>query len=575
MGKYNTFTITEMMKKIRNNEVYLPALQRHFVWKYTKIEKLFDSIMKGYPIGTFLFWKVDKGLADTYTFYEFISNYHQKDKYLNDKAKKPELKDEIIGVLDGQQRLSSMYIALQGTYAYKIPYKWENNKDAYPSRELYLNLLHAVNESNSEEQYEFSFLTVEEAKVIDDKHFWYKVKDILKWNDQNYDSMADDFVDDKLDFVKKEQKKNARTMLKRLCRNILIEDIINYYELTNPNLDNILDIFVRVNSAGQQLSKSDLLFSTIVANWDNARDEIEKLIDQMNGKGDGFRFNTDFVMRSCLVLTNCQVLFKIENFKKENIGKIKEAWSKIENTLLKTIDLLVELGFSGENLVSYNAVIPIAYYLYKGGKLADLDKLNIKKYLIVSTLNGVFGTHGDHVLGSLRNEFDKKNDYAKFDFDWLKTIRIDNVNPYVLTADQINGIFEDNQKNAYTYMILMLLYPSLKLNQVRFDQDHIHPYVGFSKSELKKIGLSDEKIAKWQIDRNKLPNLELLESGENRSKQDTPFANWLASVAKDSASETAYKKLHYIPLVSYELKDFQLFYSERKKLMVDKILTLI
>jgi len=103
--------------------MYLPALQRHFVWHHDQIELLFDSMMKGYPIGTFLFWKVNKQLADTYTFYEFISNYHEKDNYLNDKAKKTEIKEEIIGILDGQQRLSSMYIALQGSYAYKLPYK--------------------------------------------------------------------------------------------------------------------------------------------------------------------------------------------------------------------------------------------------------------------------------------------------------------------------------------------------------------------------------------------------------------------------------------------------------------------
>ncbi len=124
---YEYKSIREVLEMIGNNEIYLPAIQRKFVWKYSQIESLFDSIMRGYPIGTFFFWYVRGNKKNEYTFYKFLQDYHERDRYLNDIAPKPELRERIIGVLDGQQRLSSMYISLQGTYAYKRPYaKWNS-----------------------------------------------------------------------------------------------------------------------------------------------------------------------------------------------------------------------------------------------------------------------------------------------------------------------------------------------------------------------------------------------------------------------------------------------------------------
>ncbi|MGO1041101.1 DUF262 domain-containing protein [Clostridioides difficile] len=52
---YKVYTIREVIDRIRSNKIYLPAIQRKFVWKSEQIERLFDSIMRGYPIGTFLF----------------------------------------------------------------------------------------------------------------------------------------------------------------------------------------------------------------------------------------------------------------------------------------------------------------------------------------------------------------------------------------------------------------------------------------------------------------------------------------------------------------------------------------
>ena len=172
--------VRDAMRQISQGKIYLPAIQRRFVWGPRKIETLFDSILRGYPIGTFLFWFVEGDTKDDYTFYQFIQDFHERDRALNEVAPSPHLADEFIGVLDGQQRLNSMYVALQGSYAYRRKYaRWENAA-SFPARHLYVNLLFEPTEESSV-KYKFSFLTQDEAAAADDAHVWFLVKDVLGW----------------------------------------------------------------------------------------------------------------------------------------------------------------------------------------------------------------------------------------------------------------------------------------------------------------------------------------------------------------------------------------------------------
>ena len=160
-------------------------------------------------------------------------------------------------------------------------------------------------------------------------------------------------------------------------------------KIEEQELDNILKIFVRVNSGGTILSKTDLLFSTIIATWEDGRDEIETFITELNKKGNGFRFNNDFVMRSCLVLTDCHVIFKVNSFKSENVLKIKTEWPTIKDAIKRTVDLLVEMGINGQNLTSQNAIILIAYYIAKGGVIDSTTKKEFQLYIVHALLKNI------------------------------------------------------------------------------------------------------------------------------------------------------------------------------------------
>lgn len=158
MAYQTALTISEVFNDIHRKKYLLPAIQREFVWNTNQIERLFDSLMRDYPISSFLFWGVDKEKVNDFEFYEFLRQYHERKQVHNPKASVSG-EEGVTAVLDGQQRLTSLYIALKGTYAHKIPRKHWDNDQAYPERKLHLNIL----SSSTKDGREFDFLTAEEA----------------------------------------------------------------------------------------------------------------------------------------------------------------------------------------------------------------------------------------------------------------------------------------------------------------------------------------------------------------------------------------------------------------------------
>ena len=277
---YEKKSVRSVISDINSRKIYLPAIQRKYVWDDDQITRLMDSIMLGYPIGTFLFWKVKKTVINKkeYSMYEFIKDFHERDLYKNPPAPQPfpigSDEETIWAILDGQQRLTSMYIALQGSVSRKLPNKrWKNN-DAFPQKELFFNL-HSRGISEDDISYEFRFMSSDEAKNQKENELWYLVKDILKYSQAEIVTeiiVPNNWLTDKL----------AMNNLSLLHTRLTNDEIINYFEVETDSIDSVLDIFVRVNSGGTVLSKSDLLFSTIVSHWDKARDEIDKLLSEIN-----------------------------------------------------------------------------------------------------------------------------------------------------------------------------------------------------------------------------------------------------------------------------------------------------
>lgn len=567
---YSSLSIRQLITDINSNKYYLPAIQRKFVWGEDKICRLFNSIMQDYPIGTFLFWELTAQKANEYTFYEFLKNYHERDS--KNQLVNYDFPFEIRGVLDGQQRISSMYIALQGVYCTKKKYAKSTNNSAYPERKMYINLLN--------EDYEFKFLTEKDAQNSKNGYF-YLVRNILSEledSDADSDNIVDELIetDPSRSDLLIENRRQAKKIINRLLNKFNDDQLVSYFKIINKDLDDILDIFVRVNSGGTILSKSDLLFSTLVAHWEDGRDQIEKLISDMNGEDGLFNFNTDFLMRTCLFLVDAPMNFKVQTFNSTNINKIKDNWDYIRKALIDAAAMLREFGFNKKRLSSNYAATPLAYYLYKGGKVDSTTKRELRKLIVHSLLKQVYSGQADTALSGLRDGFRIKSDNGdeyilkntSFNFSEYKHTRMSGGKKLTIDTTDVESFLE-YKKGAFSFLLLSTLYPDLKLDQISFHQDHMHPHSKFKPSILKGVGIDGETIKQWQDMRDQVPNLQLLEGRENTVKQATDLSKWVNDKADDA---TYYRKRNYIlDEQSLELADFEEFFSNRKQLLRKKL----
>jgi uncharacterized protein with ParB-like and HNH nuclease domain len=572
MAFVDPITISDAIENLHKRKYLLPSIQREFVWNTDQIELLFDSLMRGYPINSFLFWEVEKGNVQNYQFYEFLREYHERDNTHNVKAN-VKGQNSIIVILDGQQRLTSLYIGLKGTYSYKLPHKNWDNDLAFPKRRLYLNILKQA--EDFEKIYDFQFLTDEEALKNDKDHFWFLVGNIL-----NYTQLSDilDLITEIADKYKGRSKFAGNT-LTQLFQIIHLTKTINFFLEKDESLDRVLNIFIRVNSGGTFLSYSDLLLSIATAQWKerDAREEITSFVDEINEIGNGFDVNKDFILKSCLVLSNINdIAFKVDNFNKENMINIEKNWDDITDSIRLSYILIHSLGYNRETLTSNNAIIPIAYYLYMKKNPLNFsvaakyeeDRHLISLWLAIVLLKRTFSGQPDNILRPIREIL--KNENNSFPLNSIKEKLKGTAKSLNFNDEEIDSLFENSYGKSYTFSILALLYPSLDYRN-QFHEDHIFPKTLFTEKKLKKLGISDNKFEFYLGNYNCLANLQLLEGIKNQEKAKTPFDVWIREKFPKLIDRKAYMERNYIPDVSFGMENFEIFIIKRKELIKKKL----
>ena len=582
MAYETPITIKKAIENIRRKKYLLPSIQREFVWDTWQIERLFDSLMRDYPISTFLFWKLSKDKTKDFQFYEFLRNYHAKNNRHNIKA--DIMGDEdIIALLDGQQRMTSLYIALAGSIAEKAPYlKWDS-PHAFPEKKMYLDLF--AESEDTDLKYDFQFLTVKELAEYDDDEgvFWFEASKIMTMEDSS--SVMQYAIQNDLMNTAKYSKKQSSFALDTLAKfqNIIHQKgTISFYLEESEELDKVLQIFIRINSGGTKLSYSDLLLSIATAQWEekDAREVIHQFVDEINSIGDGFKFNKDFVLKSCLVLADLNdIKFKVDNFTKANMSIIENKWNGISESLKRAVELVSKLGYSRDNLPATNTVIPIAYFIYKNefensiihSQARQQDRIQIKEWLARVLIKGIFGGQPDSIYPVMRKLTNEHKGYFPLEeiINYYKGRR----KSLTFTEDDIDSILELNYGKAQTFSALVLLYPSLNWN-FKYHQDHIHPKSFFTTRKLNKLGFTDaEQIQEFQLRFNTLPNLQLLQANENTEKNNKNFDSWLDEVYPNTEDQRTFILQHHIPTdASLALEDFIEFFESRKKAIKTKLM---
>jgi hypothetical protein len=568
-------TIAAALGRIQSTYYVLPAIQREFVWKAEQIERLFDSLMQGYPFGTFLFWKVEPSTSGKFKFYDFVLNYHQRDA-----AHCPELpalhNQAVTAVLDGQQRLTALNIGLRGSMAVKQPNKWRTNPDAFPKRTLRVNLLAPIEPDEDGAVYDFRFLEEAQAQQTSTE-LWFKVPDILGMKDGP--AMLNWLVARNLSG---DPLSRAYATLDRLHRVVHTEPVIHYYEEETQDVERVLNIFIRLNAGGTVLSYSDLLLSIAVAEWKtiDARAEIHKLVDELNRIGTGFNLTQDFVLKAGLMLADiASVGFKVENFTHANMATLETNWPAIRSALVRTIELAATFGLNGQTLRADSALLPIAYYLYAReapdnyvthGQFAA-DRETIRQWLVCSILkaSGIWGSGLDTLLTALRDVIQKsgKDGFPELQLRGEMDARAKSL---TFTPAEIEDLLSMQYGDKRLFALLSLLFSFVDLRN-QFHIDHVFPYSRFTPTRLKKAGILDEKIEALAREANELANLQLLDGAANNEKRAALPVPWLDSLFPVNRDREHYISIHLLRDIPSEIAGCEAFWSSRRERLRTKI----
>lgn len=553
-------TIYNALKNIENGKYVMPAFQRQFVWGMEQIEKLWDSILLDYPIATFLLWKVDDTniTKDTY-FCRFLEEVTFDSRKQSDSTNygltsiNTEYTD--IAILDGQQRLTSLFLSLLGNACIRPNYarkKTENKVLTKLLIELNKNKVAVDEEEYNSKKFDIKF----SEKIARLSPTQFEIKIILEERFQN-DDTREIAIEESIKNVPNDSKEYARTILNKLYNKIFIEKLIRYTEIRDMKQDDALEMFVRFNNGGKSLKKSEITMSILEAYWPSAKTEFGKiLIDSYKN------FDTDFIIRSSLMLFGDVVKSTINKKISEDL---KNNWNEFKNSLKNLESILHELKidinrFSG----SWNVLLPIIYYIYYN---PDYTKnINIlRSYL----LRAIFFTYFQSgTTGKLQQ---MKSKILDIDFDFTIDM-LDSIPALKVTDGKIEDLLSLEKGDRVTGEVLYYISLDWINKSYKYEQDHLHPDNKFNESKPYSVSIQD--WSRWRGMRNRLPNLQLLEGRSNGSKSDMRLIDFYNDM--NNEQKIIFHKQAFIPKdISLEIEKFEEFYNKRKDLLIQKIKELL
>lgn len=550
--------ITYLNNEIEEGGFWLPNIQRDFVWDEDQIEKLLDSILREYPIGTLLIWKTKSSIK----YRRFISCYSDGHNKIDD-YETPNTNQKLL-VLDGQQRLQSLYIALKGSY---------NGK------EMYFDVL-SQNNGREDIKYKFKFMSDE------NNGSWIKLKDLVYSNKKARDVAREIIIKLKNNDMKLERDDEniIEDNIAQLMEVFNTQEFISYQELDSVDndsiyrLNDIVEIFIRANSGGTKLEKTELLFALLTVKIEDIEERLKELISELNRTG--YEFGKDYILKVCLVLIGVGSKYDVDKFRNEkNIQLITENFDDIGNCIKDVKDFVYEKAMlrNDDALGAYIPLIPLIYLRYINKKeFYRLENKGLAKWIIKVIFTGIFNGTSDSFMDECIKEIESSRTIS---FDRFNDIFINKNKTLDITEKNILlASYGNNQNNRRKlYLLFNLWYsnfnfkPSFKGNEPNID--HIFPQ-SLLKSIKEVSSETGRQVMKYKdADRNRIGNCMLLSAQENGAggKCDIIPEEWF----KDK--DDSYFEMHLIPKDRNLLKveNYDKFIEEREKVIIEKFKTLL
>ena len=547
-------TIRKIINVLNNRDegggFWLPNIQRHFVWSEDQICRLFNSIMREYPISTLLVWKTTNKIRRR----KFIDNWKASLR-LSDFYVPEDISQKCL-VLDGQQRLQSLFIGLSGSY---------------DERELYFDVLSSQTSAPDDIRYKFKFMSASQGIFP-----WTKFKELI-FTTKRINKVRDQIASRAGRTLSASELEKIEDHLQTIERTFKMDEAIAYQELDsvdNPDLykeDDVVEIFIRANSGGTKLGKSDLLFSLLIASWEVAEEKIEELLQSLNRTG--FAFDRDFVLKTCLVLLNQGARYEVTKFRKEGVREsIEKKWPQIASAISDVLDFVTGKTYirCDKAIPSYLALIPLVYFRFhypaewRSGK--DYDS-----YLLRCLVAGAFGGQSDNLLDAIIKRIDEIKSFVASDvFEIVKS----QGRSLELTD---NRLFEMGYGSKTIHLLFNIWYREFNVVPLYVNNfpeiDHIFPQSALKQEKILNPETGRPVMKYRDGERNQLANCMMLRKLENGpgGKGSTLPEEWFES--KDSA----YFNEHLIPddRTLLHMDRFEDFIEARKKLIRGKFADLL
>jgi len=521
--------IYQVIDKINDNQIFVPAFQREYVWKRKNVKALFTSLIKKRPTGTLLTW---------------------------DTTNPPELKGEkkyssemgaVKLLLDGQQRVTTIYMIHQG----KLPPYYSQREIRNDVFNLYVNL---------------ETLELEYYKKFAMQHnpFWVNLTEIFQKKKTSYDVRN----------ALREQGKLSEDIEKLIDENF--ESIKSVSDREFPeqiipigtSIREAIDIFYIVNAGGVNLTEAELALAQISGYWPEARELFKAKLLELEEHG--FAFRLDFIIYALLGVTHYMGSDLRRLHSDDNLQTIKHAWDRLDHQILGyVVNVLRDHAFV-DHLGEINsdfALIPMITAIFKkpNGQLTEVEVKKAVKWFYYSQLR-------QRYTGQVPQKLDQdlaivKNSSSPFD-DLLGVIEQER--SLDIEEKEFNGrdirhplfslmrwYFKSKSATCLTSGV------SIRQNMGKdysLKNDHIFPY-----TVLKKHGYDTNNRLKYAL-AQELTNRAILAKVENRDKSDQVAEKYLKKARSQFPSALS-KQCIPEDETLWELNSFEKFLAERRRIL--------
>lgn len=531
--------ISTILEKIDENQLFVPAFQREYVWKRDDAKQLIDSLIKEYPTGTMLTWETANPPE--------LKGPH---KY-NEKQGAVKL------LLDGQQRVTTLYMLIRGI----IPPYYTAPEIMNDTRDLFVQL----------ETRELSYYM---KTRMENNPLWQNITDVFQRKIRARDVVR--ALEEKGETVTREREDKIDDNT-RAIENILSREFPEQTIPVKASIREAIDIFYKVNASGVALTDAELALAQISGYWPQARDRFKAKLAAL--EKEGYVFKLDFIV---YVLLGCLYHMGSDMRKlhdAENDEKIRAAWNRLETQVLDYVVNLMRANAFVDHTDEINspyALVPIIVYCFdkNGSHLTDTEIRKMVKWFFYSQVRTRYVSQLPQKLDrDLRTVAESPQPFDAL----LQVIAEESGRLEILPTEFVGRAVQHplfsmvrwyfKSRGAVCFTTGMSLRKNMG-SKYQLERDHIFPY-----SKLKDKGYGEGNRIKYAL-AQELTNRAILTQIANRQKSDEPAADYLKPVKTNFPKGL---ELQCIPEDEelWKIDNYEKFLEERRKMLAKHLNTFL